>query len=487
MMLFMGTFVDVLMDMEPIEWTCVTRSYKSQVHLICCCADAPARAAVQNHVLYSGYFGCPWCLIRGKYIAGCIRYFQEEEVPPQRTPESLSKDAALAKRFREPVERVKGPSALASVPNFDPVWGYVVDYMHCVLLGVTGQLTELFPGSCNSEQRFYIGKLSVLCTVNERLLSITPPHSVTRLPRSLLERAFWKASEWRLWLLFYGLPCTLDVLQSRYWKPFARLSEAVHILHRTEVTPSLIDRAEKLLKMFVAQVPTLYGETSMSFNVHQLLHLANTVRQMGPLWANSAFPFETGNGQLLRHITAAKGIPQQVVERAMMYQELEAVLSNELLPADTRQFCSRVLGYSRLKDACCVSGGVMLGSATPSCDLSSEESNALLEGPGFYPSAVMEYKRLILAGQLCHSVQYTRAKKSNSSVVQCVDGRILMIWRALHVGDYASGEGVLLCRELVFKDGDSRFPAHIREMDSVPHDRFVVVIPNEVSHVCLHV
>lgn len=73
--------------------------------------------------------------------------------------------------------------------------------------------------------------------------------------------------------------------------------------------------SEKLLKMFVAQVHTMYRETIMSFNVHQLLHLANTVRQMGPLWANSAFTFEMGNGQLLLGITAAKGLPLQIVEK----------------------------------------------------------------------------------------------------------------------------------------------------------------------------
>ncbi|CAN7992683.1 unnamed protein product, partial [Ixodes hexagonus] len=281
--------------------------------------------------------------------------------------------------------------------------------MHSVLLGVTRQLTELLLGSSNSEQRFYIGRPAVLSTLNERLLSIKPPHCFTRLPRSLADRAFWKASEWRLWLLYYCLPCTLDILPSRYWRHFARLSQAVHILLRTEITPSLIKCAEQLLKKFVARVPGLYGETAMTFNMHQMLHLANSVRHMGPLWANSAFTFEAGNGRLLRHVTAAKGVPLQVVERAVMSQELEAALSHELLPADTRLFCSRVLGHTHLKEAFYVAGGVMLGNAMPSGDLSSEESAALLEGLGFCPSSVMEHGRLILAGQLFHSAQYKRA------------------------------------------------------------------------------
>lgn len=77
----------------------------------------------------------------------------------------MARDAKLAERFREPVEGVKGVSALAAVPNFDPVWGYPVDYMHCVLLGVTRQITELLVASSNSECQFYIGKLDSLITV----------------------------------------------------------------------------------------------------------------------------------------------------------------------------------------------------------------------------------------------------------------------------------------------------------------------------------
>ncbi|KAG0434150.1 hypothetical protein HPB47_019318 [Ixodes persulcatus] len=485
MLQFMSKFADVLMDVEPIEWTCGAVNHTSKVHLLCCCADAPARAAVQNHVLYSGYFGCPWCLIRGEHTGGCIRYIQEDPEPAERTAESVARDAKLAERFREPVEGVKGASALAGVPNFDPVWGYSVDYMHCALLGVTRQITELLVASSNSECQFYIGKPAVLGVVNQRLLKIKPPHCITRLPRSLLERAFWKASEWRLWLLFYCLPCTLGVLHPRFWRHLARLAEAVHLLLRMEISPSQINRAETLLKKFVAQVPILYGQAAMTFNVHQLLHLANTVRRMGPLWANSAFTFESGNGQLLRHVTAAKGVPGQVIERAMMAQELDLVLSHQLLPQDTKVFCKKMLGYAHIKEASYTPGACLLGSPKPGLDFSQDEVTALQETLSFCPSPVMEHERLILAGQLCHSMKYTRAKRRNSSIIQCKDGRFGGIWRVLYLQD--EDECVILCKELVRKESSLRFPGHIVEMVMMPEDIFMAVKPDDVAQVCLEV
>lgn len=67
------------------------------------------------------------------------------------------RDTELAGQFRVAVQGVKGPSSLATVPNFDPVWGYTVDYMHCALLGVTRQVTETLIASSNSTMAFYIG------------------------------------------------------------------------------------------------------------------------------------------------------------------------------------------------------------------------------------------------------------------------------------------------------------------------------------------
>ncbi|KAG0415915.1 hypothetical protein HPB47_006913 [Ixodes persulcatus] len=165
-------------------------------------------------------------------------------------------------------------------------------------------------------------------TTISRLLAIKPPHCVTRLPRSLNERSFWKASEWRHWLLFYALPCLEEILPLEYWKHFSKLSEAIHMLLRETITPHDIKRAEELLHDFVGRCEGLYGVASLTFNVHQLLHLPNSVRQLGPLWAQSAFVFEGGNGKLVKLVSAAKGLPDQIVERVVMSQQLECVLAN---------------------------------------------------------------------------------------------------------------------------------------------------------------
>ena len=50
----------------------------------------------------------------------------------------------------------------------------------------------------------------------------------------------------------------------------------------------------------------------MTFNIHQLLHLAQSVANWGPLWSHWGYPFEAGNGQLLKAAHASKGVLHQL-------------------------------------------------------------------------------------------------------------------------------------------------------------------------------
>ncbi|KAL1436747.1 hypothetical protein MTO96_049390 [Rhipicephalus appendiculatus] len=187
MSLFMAKFVKEMNQCGNIVWKHATTVVRSAIHAICCCVDAPARAAVGNMVQFNGLFGCPWCY-------SCAEHHE--------------------------------------------VSGYTVDYMHCVLLGVTKCFTDCWLDSTNSQEPFYIGRPTTVAKIDERLMGIKPPHCFTRFPRSLKERCHWKASEWRSWLLFYAVPCCLGILPHRYINHFMLLVEGIFMLLREELTES---------------------------------------------------------------------------------------------------------------------------------------------------------------------------------------------------------------------------------------------------------
>lgn len=50
----------------------------------------------------------------------------------------------------------------------------------------------------------------------------------------------------------------------------------------------------------------------MTINVHNLLHLPETVKNLGPLWAHSCFAFEAVNGELLKLFHGSQKVEKQV-------------------------------------------------------------------------------------------------------------------------------------------------------------------------------
>ncbi|KAL1479656.1 hypothetical protein MTO96_051678 [Rhipicephalus appendiculatus] len=72
MPMLLQAFVQQLekLNASGITWTLSGAQVCSKVFCICCCADAPARAAMQQMVQFNGYFGCSWCYHPGTNVEG---------------------------------------------------------------------------------------------------------------------------------------------------------------------------------------------------------------------------------------------------------------------------------------------------------------------------------------------------------------------------------------------------------------------------------
>ena len=94
-----------------------------------------------------------------------------------------------------------------------------------------------------------------------------------------------------------------------------------------KIAHSKVEMAESCLKKFVWQMEVLYGLSSCTFNVHQMTHLANGVRNCGPLWATSAFMMEGNNHVLLRMFHGTQHVPWQISETFMLARRVHAIPS----------------------------------------------------------------------------------------------------------------------------------------------------------------
>ena len=332
---FSKPFVDELrvLGTEGIFWYRGDRPMVTKVltHAIIC--DAPARCMVQGVHQFNGSFGCTWCLQEGRVVQkgnGHARVYEHEADVPQRTHDSVIDSAHIV--MRDDVDHhngVKLASPLLGLPascGVDIVESFSVDYMHAVLLGIVRQMLELWFGSKWSGAVFSIrGSLHV---VDAKLLSIMPPQDLSRTPRTLRDFNHWKASECRNWLLYYSVPCLNGSMRTKYLQHWCLLVNALYALLQDTVIVEDLYYAERALRSFSGGMEELYGKENMTSNVHASLHLADCVRNLGPLWSCSAFPFEGYMMNLKRFIKGTTRVPQQVASTYLMSQMVRKHLKN---------------------------------------------------------------------------------------------------------------------------------------------------------------
>ncbi|XP_049520784.1 uncharacterized protein LOC119444981 [Dermacentor silvarum] len=239
---FLEVFVKEVLATGTMKWQCNEQKLESRIHVICCCVDAPARAAVLNSKQFNGYFGCSFCLHKGERHNGSMKYpVQGCQVSAVRTTSQVKLDIRVALSTGQPSHGVKGSTPLVHLPKFDLVWGVCPDYMHAVLEGVAKQLLEIWLSNVHSPA--YIGEPSKCQRVTARLLHLRPPQFFTRLPRTLDDRSMWKASEWKWWLLFYAVPYLDGILEKKYHEHICLLVNGIFLLLKDEISKNDLKEA----------------------------------------------------------------------------------------------------------------------------------------------------------------------------------------------------------------------------------------------------
>jgi hypothetical protein len=112
------------------------------------------------------------------------------------------------------------------------------------------------------------------------------------------------------------------ILHENYLLHYSAFVQAVHCLNGNSIDGSSLQQAEQLLTYFVMTFPVLYGERFQTLNLHSLLHLSDCVRNLGPIWAYSCFPFETANGDVTKLFHGTQHVDMQIVSSVNIIQKL---------------------------------------------------------------------------------------------------------------------------------------------------------------------
>lgn len=310
--IYLSEFVNEMIDIQKNGINFDNTNCKVVIQAIIC--DAPARAFITDTKSHAGYFGCSKCIQEGDWKNYVV--FPEWN-NTLRTDESFHN--------REQIEHHMGTSILEQL-QIGMVSQIALDYMHLVCLGVMKRLLSLWlKGPKNIRLR--INQQEIV----SKMLSDTRsfiPCEFARLPRSLEHHGKWKATEFRLFLLYLGPVFLKNVLSNDYYTHFLTFSIAIRILCHSKLCSSMNDYAHNLLLYFVSNFSELYGVENMTYNVHNLIHLSNEVKMFGCLDKFSCFPFENYLKTLRQKIKQSPKPLEQLIHRL---EEENAISVNKVV------------------------------------------------------------------------------------------------------------------------------------------------------------
>lgn len=234
-------------------------------------------------------FSCERCIVKGTTVNN-TRIFNE-----------INCEKRTLKSFREktnPQHHLANKnSPLLDLINFDPIKCVVLDEMHMLHLGICKYLIQKLifknPYSCISQEN--------VMKLQQNLSNISKDITVEfqRQTFQLMDLCNWKATQFRFVLLYAGGIVLREILEDEMYKHFLILYTSCRILSSSKLATLRAQYVKTILKTFVQLMPHFYGPSSQTMNIHNLIHIADDVINIGaPISRFSAFDFENSLGYI---------------------------------------------------------------------------------------------------------------------------------------------------------------------------------------------
>lgn len=262
------------------------RCFTIQIKYFVC--DCPARSFVKDVLGHGAFHACERCRVVGQKINGVTVFLQTDA--ERRT------DASFA-TFADP-QCHTGISPLSTVtPAINMVSQFILDPMHLVYLGCTKRLLEYLLSPSTRAVKLSATLKSELVRRTKSIYKDIPAEFPRKM-RSTDHFSKYKAVEFKFFVLYAAPVVFMELLSDDVYEHFMLLTVACRLLCK-KFQSIQINEARKYLTDFVDMAPTLYGETFVSLNVHNLIHLCDDIEttkcSMNQI---SAFSFESYLGSI---------------------------------------------------------------------------------------------------------------------------------------------------------------------------------------------
>lgn len=260
---------------------------------------------------FNSQHGCHKCSIEGEYSHVSHTNYYPNKMFPKRT------NCTFRNKEDEYHHKIDSPLLKLPINMIDAF--PVADSLHLIDLGIVKRLlTGWRDGYFKNKLLKWPSKTTE--ELSSKMQTLKLPKELHRNIRGLDCLSFWKALEYRNFLLYYGIVILKGVLRADVYEHFLILFCAITICS-TDQYKRFYDVATKLLKYFVDQYCIIYGEHYLTSRVHNLIHLTEDVQNLGNLTKFSAYPFESKLYEIKNMLRSGNKPLAQIANRLIEIQK----------------------------------------------------------------------------------------------------------------------------------------------------------------------
>ncbi|CAF1047635.1 unnamed protein product, partial [Brachionus calyciflorus] len=409
---FIRNSVNELIDLK--DKICNINDYEFQIRVQSIIMDLPAKAAVLNIKQFNGQFGCLYCYHPGEHS----RIFNKRIYPPakfeKRNDDAFKLISQIAAENKEPLFGIKGINPLQeiiSLPSQAPL-----DYMHLILQGHSKWLIKQFFFSDRSNDYFIGHKIT---EINGLLKKQKVPHNISRSIKLIDDKLKLKSNELKYFLFYQSIPIFLNILPSFYFNIYASYVFAVRILYEPIKSSETIDYANDILENYLNSLEDAFGMFAYDYTAHAHLHLADQVKNHGPLYCHSQFVFEGAIFNFKNRMHGTKGYLNQLINEINNEMVFRSKLDKEHFVSDEIfSFCYKNSNNFKLEKSNFDKNHIMQPSGLK--NLNDNDKKIFTDYFKFTYDSIKNVfcgERLYLDKKVYHSLSYRRKNNSNSYTV----------------------------------------------------------------------
>lgn len=267
---------------------------------------------------FNHHAGCQKCDVRGKSVRRSMCF--PPEAATLRTNDSF--------RLRtDPAHHIKY-SIIEELIDFDIVLDFpVCDPLHLLHIGLDKKMLNRWLNGTKTYKKIISNTMQKQFDELLRMVNLNKPTEINRPIRMTKDFSRWKATEHRTMLLYAGIVILKNFTPHQEYELFLCLCIAVKLASVDSYIKenNRINLIKNLLENFVKTYSEIYGQHTISSNVHYLCHLSADLERFGNIDSVSTYPFENHLGKIQNKIRAYHNPLQQFAKRV---GELEQVQSS---------------------------------------------------------------------------------------------------------------------------------------------------------------